>query len=89
MTTARFNEILNGALSHPMISLHVSRLALALHFVVNATGDAGDAALEQIAREFHASDDVDGSDLAELEENDSTGSDLLDELADELRPRGL
>jgi hypothetical protein len=46
MTEERFNELLNGPLSHPLPMFAITRLALALHAVVEATGEAGEAALE-------------------------------------------
>lgn len=47
MTDERFNELLNGPLSHPMPTFTVTRLALALRDVVEATGEAGERALER------------------------------------------
>jgi hypothetical protein len=46
MTTERFNELLNGPLGHPLPIFAITRLALALRAVVDATGEAGDKALE-------------------------------------------
>jgi len=46
MTDERFNELLNGPLHHPMISFAITRLTLALRAVVEATGKAGEEALE-------------------------------------------
>jgi hypothetical protein len=46
MTTKRFNELLNGPLSHPMPMFAITRLAIALRAVVDATGKAGEKALE-------------------------------------------
>ena len=46
MTDQRFNELLRGPLHHPMIPFAISRLALALRAVVDATGPAGEKALE-------------------------------------------
>lgn len=46
MTNERFNELINGPLSHPLIPFQISRLTLALAEVVNATGEAGERALE-------------------------------------------
>ena len=50
MTTERFNELLNGALDHPMIPFTLTRLVLALRAVVDATGNAGEDALEAYCR---------------------------------------
>ena len=47
MTEERFNELLNGPLSHPLPMFAIMRLALALRAVVTATGEAGEKALEQ------------------------------------------
>ena len=46
MTNERFNDLLNGPLHHPLIPFQISRLALALKDVVDATGEAGEKALE-------------------------------------------
>jgi len=46
MTDERFNELLNGPLSHSMPMFVITRLALALRAVVQATGQAGEQALE-------------------------------------------
>lgn len=46
MTNERFNELLNGPLAHPMMPFMITRLALALRAVLEATGKAGDDALE-------------------------------------------
>jgi hypothetical protein len=46
MTDERFNELLQGPLSHPLVPFAITRLALALRAVVMATGEAGDRALE-------------------------------------------
>ena len=47
MTDERFNELLNGPLSHPFPMFAITRLPLALRFVIDATGEAGERALEQ------------------------------------------
>ena len=57
MTNERFNELLNGPLSHPMPMFTITRLALALRDVVESTGAAGEAALERHCRERQAQDD--------------------------------
>jgi hypothetical protein len=51
MTDERFNELINGPLSHPIVMFHVTRMALALRAVVEATGEAGDRALEEHCRD--------------------------------------
>lgn len=62
MTDARFNELIAGPLSHPLIPFRITRLMLALRAVVEATGDAGDAALEAFARQR---EELDWSDEAD------------------------
>ena len=57
MTSDRFNELLNGPLSHPLPMFTVTRLAMALRAVVEATGEAGDKALEEHCRERQEQDD--------------------------------
>jgi glycine cleavage system aminomethyltransferase T len=47
MNTDRFNELLNGPLMHPLPIFHCSRLAMALAFVLQRTGEAGEKALEE------------------------------------------
>lgn len=51
MTDDRFNELLNGPLSHPLPLFAITRLVLALRAVVTATGEAGEEALESHCRE--------------------------------------
>ena len=63
MTHERFNELLAGPLRHPIPVFTISRLVLALKAVVDATGDAGEKALEEYcaAREREdAGEPVDG-----------------------------
>ena len=50
MTNERFNELLNGPLSHPLAPFAITRLALALRDVVISTGEAGERALEEHCR---------------------------------------
>jgi hypothetical protein len=47
VTDERFNELVNGPLSHQMVPFTISRLVLALREVVIRTGEAGDRALEE------------------------------------------
>ncbi len=56
MTDERFNELINHALAHPVPMLMINRLALALRSVVAATGDVGDAALEEHCRDIEVRD---------------------------------
>lgn len=51
MTDERFNELLNGPISHPIMPLYMLRLAQALRSVVEKCGEAGDAALEAHCKE--------------------------------------
>lgn len=57
MTDKRFNELLNGPLSHPMITLAITRLVLALKAIVDATGKLGEDALEAHCAERQAQDE--------------------------------
>lgn len=64
MTDARFNELLAGPLAHPLVPFRISRLALALKAVVDATGEAGARALEAYAAARDERDEaVDREDL--------------------------
>ena len=67
MTSERFNELLRGPLAHPIAPLTINRLVMALWSVVNATGDAGAAALEAYCRERDARDWADEAFPAEDE----------------------
>jgi hypothetical protein len=57
MTSERFNQLLNGPLHHPMVPFAITRLALALRAVVEATGKAGEDALERHCHDRQAEDD--------------------------------
>jgi hypothetical protein len=46
VTPERFNQLLEGPLGHPMIPFRITRLALALWAVLEATGKTGANALE-------------------------------------------
>lgn len=46
MTDERFNELLNGPLSHPLVPFAILRLAGALKHVIDATGPEGEQAFE-------------------------------------------
>ncbi len=54
----RFNELLNGPLSHPLPGFTISRLARALFFVVLSTGADGAAALERHCKEQEQLDEL-------------------------------
>ena len=47
MTSDEFNKLLNGPLPHPFPLFAISRLAMALRVVVEATGEAGEKALRE------------------------------------------
>lgn len=56
MTDERFNELLNGPLSHPMPMFAFTRLALALRTVVEACGEPAERALEEYCAARDAAD---------------------------------
>jgi len=58
VTDERFNELLNGPLSHPMPMFAITRLAMALRTVVQETGAIGDTALERYCRERQDRDEA-------------------------------
>lgn len=68
MTVERFNELLGGPLAHPLPMFTISRLALALKAVVDATGDAGEQALEAYCSRRETQDDEDDPGEEEEEE---------------------
>lgn len=51
MNDDRFNQLANGPLDHPFVHFRITRLLLALHYVVSCTGAAGEQALEEYCRE--------------------------------------
>lgn len=57
MSDDRLNELLNGSLGHPMPLFRLIRLAIALRAVVEATGRAGEEALEAHCRERQEQDE--------------------------------
>jgi hypothetical protein len=57
MTSKRFNQMLNGPLRHPIPMFSMMRLAMALRAVVDATGQAGEDALEKHCREREEDDE--------------------------------
>jgi hypothetical protein len=64
MTIDRYNELLNGALAHPLWPMRLSRLQIALWFVLERTGEAGTQALEDHCRVRDEQDrQHDGNDL--------------------------
>jgi hypothetical protein len=46
MDDERFNQLINGALFHPMPHLALTRALLALRFVVDSCGESGAESLE-------------------------------------------
>lgn len=62
MTEQRFNELLNGPLSHPLPMFAITRLAIALKTVVDATGTAGETALESHCQDREESDAIKSGD---------------------------
>lgn len=56
MTDERFSELLNGPLSHPMPMFTITRLALALRAVVEATGYLGEITLVKHCAQREAQD---------------------------------
>lgn len=59
MTNERFNELLNGPLSHPLPMFTITRLSLALMAVVEATGAEGEKALEAYCEQRAVQDEPD------------------------------
>ena len=57
MTDERFNELLSGPLSHPMIHLHINRLCLALRITLQAGGEASEKALEECCAAWEKRDE--------------------------------
>jgi len=57
MQNDRFNELLEGPLGHPIIMMRLNRLALALHYVVQQCGEAGDKALEEVCEDYRRRDE--------------------------------
>lgn len=51
MTPDEFNQLVNGPLSHPLPMFSITRLALALWAVVEATGPAGAEALRSYCKD--------------------------------------
>ncbi|MGH9685263.1 MAG: hypothetical protein ACRD4S_16835 [Candidatus Acidiferrales bacterium] len=64
MKSERFNDLLNGPLSHPLVPFTILRLSIALKAVVDATGYDGEQALEQHCALLKSRDDADEEDAA-------------------------
>ena len=56
MTSDRFKELVNGPLNHPFVMVRVSRLCMALAYVVHHAGPAAVEALEEHCRGMNALD---------------------------------
>jgi len=54
----RFNELLNGPLHHPFPLFQITRLSMALRFVVDSTGELGAQKLEWWCKARQRSDDA-------------------------------
>lgn len=59
MDDLKFRNLVNGPLSHPLPHFTVLRLILALKCVVDATGDAGERALDEYCTERDLRDRLD------------------------------
>lgn len=57
MDAKDFNELINGPLSHPLITFRVMRLILALKDVIDATGEQGEEALRSYCKLKQRQDD--------------------------------
>jgi hypothetical protein len=57
ITDERFNQLVNGPLHHPMPMFSLMRMMMALRFVVDTTGEAGERALEEHCAERQAADE--------------------------------
>lgn len=60
MNIERFNELLNGPLTHALMPFTIMRLSQALLYVVEGTGDAGEQLLEEWCRHRDKQDDATG-----------------------------
>lgn len=58
MTDERFNELLNGPMGHSFPLFRITRLAMALRYVVEETGESGERALEEYCRARQKQDQV-------------------------------
>ncbi len=61
--TERFNELLNGPLAHPMPMFSMMRVTMALKAVVDATGAAGERALEEHCRARQVQDEGEAGEI--------------------------
>lgn len=59
MDDAKFQNLVNGPLSHPMPHFTMLRLILALKYVVDETGPAGERALDKYCTERDLRDRLD------------------------------
>jgi hypothetical protein len=63
MNPQRFDQLLDGPLSHPVLLYTVNRLRRCLYFVVEATGLEGAAAMERFCAEQTQLDRMKAGDL--------------------------
>lgn len=63
MSDERFNQLLNGPLSHPLPICTLTRITLGLRHVLDVCGEPADKALEEYCREREERDQLD--DLAD------------------------
>lgn len=68
MTDERFDELVNGPLSHPLPMFSITRLAMALRAVVEAAGEVGEKALESHCEQRAQQDEPE--DLRDYDEDD-------------------
>jgi len=64
MSTEEFNRHLAGGLYHPFPMFVITRLSLALKYVVDATGEPGARALREFCAKRDAQDDPDQEETA-------------------------
>jgi len=57
MERQRFNELINGPLAYRLVATRLHRLVLALHYVVQQCGEAGEKALEEICADYKREDE--------------------------------
>ncbi len=81
MTDERFNELLAGPLYHPMVPFTITRLALALRHVIEATGEQGEAALEAHCAALEKQDES-GDETGFSYDDGSDGTDGIEPYSD-------
>jgi len=58
MENGRLNELVNGPLAHPLITMRINRLVVALHTVVQECGEQADKALEEVCADYQRRDEA-------------------------------